>query len=730
MPIPEERIDRRCLYFAPDTPVGEIYVSIPRDERLKTWIAVARGNNRYAVFRLGDLIAAFKRASDRPEPWMLDRTLAEIPGFLDAFTRPAILITMDEDGLDDIWNPLRDPPLVVLKEGEPVGILKFTRRGGVEDVDWFDKLLVRANGGERAEPEPSFGVSPDVLDASPDATLAFSSPTPPPSEPETRFLNAEIDNHPQDEPLTVGKEYVLAIYVDEKQEAAVATAPLPGGLFQPEEDYIVLTVKLASEDFEIPNDEQRLKVPRRGASGKVRFDIKPLREGLGVITAIFLKETNFVQQMTIKLPVRPTAGAGAMAAETAPGQPQLTAAGRSLASAAELEPRDLNLTIVDVGSGFMLVLTGSISKTVLLPIKADYLHAIIAQARQALLDIVNFRFGPRNETVYLRDWQIPPEAHQQVLPHLARAGYRLYQQLFYGDDAGPAVNALGDYLRELADQEKLKLQISSKHFLMPWGMLYLAADFDAAHIDVNRFLGFKHVIEHIPLQEGLVSSFGCHIDAEQGLNVGLYLNADIDLEGYTVVREQMRYWQEWQRQGKAKVVVRRHAPEVKTALQDTATPYQLHYFYAHGVTRGLQEVAAGNVFNPDDSALLFSGAQPLRLGDLRIEASPAKHFAGAPLVFLNACESAELSPLFYDGFVTYFVAKGARGVIGTECPTPIVFAAEFAKRFFARFLNGETLGETLLALRREFLEQHNNVLGLLYALYCDGDTRVRPPLTV
>jgi hypothetical protein len=101
---------------------------------------------------------------------------------------------------------------------------------------------------------------------------------------------------------------------------------------------------------------------------------------------------------------------------------------------------------------------------------------------------------------------------------------------------------------------------------------------------------------------------------------------------------------------------------------------------------------------------------------------------GNPLVFINACESAELSPLFYDGFVPYFMMKGARGVIGTECRTPGVFAARWAEEFFNRFLRGDPLGLTFLELRREFLATHGNPLGLLYAVHCSSDTQIQPAL--
>jgi hypothetical protein len=35
-----------------------------------------------------------------------------------------------------------------------------------------------------------------------------------------------------------------------------------------------------------------------------------------------------------------------------------------------------------------------------------------------------------------------------------------------------------------------------------------------------------------------------------------------------------------------------------------------------------------------------------------------------------------------------------------------------------------------LNLRREFYYQHNNVMGLLYAVYCDGDTKIMPGVQV
>lgn len=98
---------------------------------------------------------------------------------------------------------------------------------------------------------------------------------------------------------------------------------------------------------------------------------------------------------------------------------------------------------------------------------------------------------------------------------------------------------------------------------------------------------------------------------------------------------------------------------------------------------------------------------------------------GGPLVVLNACGSAELSPLTYDGLVPYLLDLGARAVVGTECDTPIFFGAAFGPALLQSFIAQRLpIGEALRATRRHFLEQHRNPLGLLYALYGSAELLV------
>jgi hypothetical protein len=541
--------------------------------------------------------------------------------------------------------------------------------------------------------------------------------SPPQPEPEERFINAEIEDHDQDEPLQMGQVYTLAFGVDlERSDAALVSAVLDdSALFEAGEQQVELTIQLSSDDFQIDPPSRKLRVPRTGKSkGKARFDIEPRHEGEGIINAVFLKEGNFIQIITLKLQTGAAAQPGVLAAETL---------GRPVEAAFVARPRDVNLTILKADDGFQVILSGVVGAMARLPITDAQLDQMITQVRQELQAIVHLEVGSKK--IYQAGIDIPPQVNQAALARLAKAGFRLYQRIFYGPAADTQANLLGDTLRKMAQRETLKIQIFSQHFMLPWGILYMADEFDPDHVDPELFLGLKHIIEHIPLQQTMQVIEGT-VPSQPRLTVSLNVNADIDQQmGVPLIANQEADWSVISQRAGVGLVVRKTRDDVTQALADASTPDNVLYFYCHAVSKSLAEGGG-----PDTSTLVFSSNGRLTLGDLYIDAPPKIALPGAPLVFINACESAELSPLFYDGFVPYFMAKGARGVIGTECETPALFAAEWARRFFTHFLTGKSLGQAFLDLRREFYYQHHNLMGLLYALYCDGDTQVVPELQI
>lgn len=538
--------------------------------------------------------------------------------------------------------------------------------------------------------------------------------------PTPRWISAEIDDHDRDEPLAVGELYTIAFGVDvERRATAVGDAPLEEAIVFPDAvAEVELTVELHGDDFEITALKQTFKLQRTGRSrGKAQFEITPKHEGRSTLTATIHKDRNFVQQMTIALSV------GAANAEP----PVTTSVSRPRSAVAEIKGREVMMVMtpaVPSGYDFMARDDQGI-KTAHLEVEPDELASAITTARDALLGVVQHA-DENGEDVFQTKIDIADADNQAALGIMARAGARLFQVLFKHAGGSQDAVAVGDWLRGLAanDAKPLSIQIMSKRAPIPWALLYVGDVGPKATLDWKNFLGLRHVIEQLPIVDQLGQGGVAIASDKPVLEVSVNLNRSIDGEmRATWVKDQETFWTDTQtKRARLHVTSRTQRDEFLTALADDATADQILYFYGHA-----ESAALGAAGGADASSLVVSDGR-ITLGELNTSAPTDIKLRGNPLVFINACESAELSPLFYDGFVPYFMGKGARGVIGTECRTPGLFASQWASRFFDRFLGGEPLGSTFLALRREFLDQHGNPLGLLYAVHCDGDTQVAPAL--
>ena len=577
----------------------------------------------------------------------------------------------------------------------------------------------RSTRDDDHEPQSS-GAAPEDdslgLDAamSAPATLKTLAPL-----PETRWLNAEIRDHDKREPLKVGTAYVIEFGID-LQAAGDASTTVPSSalLFKPGEDLIELTILLQSSDFQIAVPDQKLQLPRSGASvNKARFDVTTLRAGRGTLTALVCKDGNFLLRMDVAYSI------GTVAAEP----PSTESFGRPIAAAANLRPRRLSLIIKPAPAGGYecTMIADQGSKTVTLPITEADLGDAIKTAREGLMSVITQR-DPSSRLVFQTSVDVDEASAVKALQTLARTGARLFQRLFFGPAAGIEVQQMGEWLRSRAmnPKERLTLQIVSTRFPVPWGLLYLGKVDRNATLDWDSFLGMGCVIEQLPLVNSFVADSVIPSD-QPSLAISININQGIDEKMKTdVVARQLKFWQ-------ASVAMlgpslqfaeRQSRADVLDALMGDAND-QLMYLYCHAVTAG-----PGDAGGISSSCLILTGDERLTLEDLNREAPMNQPLRGNPLVFINACESAELTPAFYDGFVPYFMAKSARGVIGTECKTPAVFATEWALRFFPRFLGGEPLGELFLGLRQEFCRRHNNPLGLVYAVHCNADTQIQPAL--
>ncbi len=577
-------------------------------------------------------------------------------------------------------------------------------RGG-EPAKWRGGLL----GGEPPETPPA----PTPVAAKPPQAQASSEPA------ERRWINAELEDHAPDEPLKTGGWYTLAFDVDIVQRTtALGSASLADErLFLDGADEVLLTVQLDSADFKISDRTRPLRLARVGRSlTKARFDISPQHDGPSAIKATIHKDGNFIQQMELTFEVGATQAAPV----------QVTARGRPPSAANVVRPRDVGLSMSPAAGGYDCVVWGAVSARARLPLQPAFLASAIDAARRELLKVVMHQ-DATGKYVFQTGIDIPDADRDVALKIMARAGALLFQKMFFGPGAGADSKVVGEFLRRMASDHKtqLRMQIVAESTPVPWGLLYVGDASAGAQLDWDNFIGMRHLIEQIPLQTTLSVS-DCAIPSDQPqLTVSVNVNNGIDTQmGADFVAQQQSFWASATTSRKrVRVTSRSTSAELVRALADGTTEDQILYFYCHAESTGLTDAGG-----PDTSSLLLTDAR-ITLGDLNLDAPTTTQLRGSPLVFINACESAEMSPAFYDGFVPYFMAKGARGVVGTECKTPAMFAAVWAKRFFERFLDGEALAGAFLALRREFLEQHGNPLGLLYAVHCDGDTQIQPALS-
>lgn len=516
----------------------------------------------------------------------------------------------------------------------------------------------------------------------------------------------------------------MAIGVDVARRAsAVGDAPFDDSMvFADDADEVELTVDLTGDDFAITALNDTFKVRRTGAGRtRARFEIRPRREGTFTLTAVVHKARNFVQHLPFNVVV------GNVAALAPPLAEPITVA-RAQSSVPALKPRDVMLMLTPSATGgYDLTARDARGfKQAHLAVDKAELSAAIARARDALLTVVDYQGNGEGATLFQDAIAIDSAASDAALRTMARAGARLFQVLFQhpaGSDDAARVGAWLGALRGDNDTP-LSIQVLSRDAPLPWGLLYTGDASTTTPLDWQQFLGFRHVIEQLPMVDQLGQGGATIASDTSGLDVSINLNRNIDRQMHaTYVADQEQYWASAAvAHPGLRVAVRTTKADVLTALHSANTGDQLTYFYCHAETTAI-DASGGN----DASSLWLTDAE-LTLEELQLDAATSIKLAGNPLVFINACESAQLSPLFYGGFVPYFMQKGARGVIGTECRIPGIFAAEWAARFFPRFLRGEAIGPLFLALRREFLAQHNNPLGLLYAVYCDGDTAIAPSL--
>jgi hypothetical protein len=420
---------------------------------------------------------------------------------------------------------------------------------------------------------------------------------------------------------------------------------------------------------------------------------------------------------------------------------------------AKLPPRELSLTIardgndryrftflVDPGAGDGTATTSRLSPSgaaglsCYVHLTRDDLTHLITKARRQLYNVVR--------TFDLLQDQ-DAQAYSRVTRALAQVGRQLYLRLF----ANASARALRDWMEEsLPDGSTIQIVDLAGDFVFPWSLVYTVQPWDDEEpIDVANFWGWRYQL--VILTSTLLDTYR-HAKTVFATDDPLRISVGIH-ERLAGSAEQTVFFSKLDSLTNHQV-----APEILTNRRKmgealAASDRDLYYFYCHGYTeriasdiqldadlvnhfaqlasksddRRLRSVREhlDDLFDVSDSWLrLTQGKIPLTM--LK-ETVPAE-FSNHPLVFLNMCESAQVLPSLSDGFVPFFLDRGARAVIGTECSMNTIFADGFARAFLTLFFQGRGLGDILLTLRRRYLKQ-GNPLALAYTLYSDADLRLQ-----
>jgi hypothetical protein len=312
---------------------------------------------------------------------------------------------------------------------------------------------------------------------------------------------------------------------------------------------------------------------------------------------------------------------------------------------------------------------------------------------------------------------------------LAEMGYALYARFVTGQD-----KEFEKKLREaLGKSATIQVAVTQNtSYVFPWAMVYdkplvggdnsVCSQFlkdlrDRVSLDTqvclvngcaqksksvicpSAFWGFRHVIEQ-PLS--------IH-EASPGpaTNVVSKIKASTPVTCLVGVSEELKHVDEHEKElqalGGLVIDVQRSKADIGLGLQRQDVP--LIYFYCHGgrhSTRVWLGIGKKERLSPPD--LHAWGVE-----------WPIVH----PLVFINGCETAAITP---DDLLPFnrILARGeAAGVIGTEISIPEVFGRHCGKEFLRDFVDGASVGTAIRALRLRLLQGYNP-LGLIYTPYCSA----------
>lgn len=287
-------------------------------------------------------------------------------------------------------------------------------------------------------------------------------------------------------------------------------------------------------------------------------------------------------------------------------------------------------------------------------------------------------------------------AYESALSELAKAGNYAFRQIFPDPSAQKFIHdalTAGSIIR-----------IRSDDFLIPWELLYSKPT--GAKDSIENYWGMNHVIWRVILP----NKPHRHVPPvfrESRPRVGLIA---FDQLPYVSKQEIPAL----QRLDSGKAIELMPLPTLVKAQRGSLK--QLARFLSQDL-HILHVACHAYEQDPIEESYLFVTRDfPISMIDVVVNNFELRN---RPFVILNACLTGTMNPLYTSFWAERFWNMGARGVLATDFQIPDWFAADFSAALYQHLLAGESIGESLLAMRRHFWNyggQHN-LMGLAYALY-------------
>lgn len=284
----------------------------------------------------------------------------------------------------------------------------------------------------------------------------------------------------------------------------------------------------------------------------------------------------------------------------------------------------------------------------------------------------------------------------------------------------PALAQALDHIEALPDGSTLTISTDSVY--LPWEILYprpwrigfSPVQIALSPLDVRLFWGARFAIETVqasqpgPQGGSIVDLRNRHLARPPSVSINL--NPAIDTTALPPEQQPLEVQRAWANalEGQGKLQgLQDECGAMRHVLQDAATNASLVYVYCHG--------SAEQPFGGSSELLVLASGCEIRPMDLLV----GEAFPGAPIVFLNACESATHSPLAFASFLKAFRRRGALGMIAASFAVPAVFGAHFGTEVAQCVLaRTGSLASALLELRLRHLRDSGNPVPLFYALQC------------